>query len=65
VIGEISGLFPLPSLIGLLSLILVIPITKGVLAHAEETENLIPTLGQNVIINLVMPVLVAVGLFIG
>jgi len=65
VIGAISGLFPLPSLIGLLSLILVIPITKGVLAHAEETENLIPTLGQNVIINLVMPVLVAVGLFIG
>jgi len=65
VIGAISGLFPLSSLIGFLSLILVVPIIKGVLAHAEETENLIPTLGQNVIINLVMPVLVAVGLFIG
>lgn len=63
--GAITGLFPLTSLIGFLSLILVVPITRGVLAHAEETEKLIPTLGQNVIINLVMPVLVAVGLFIG
>jgi len=63
--GAISGLLPLTCLIGLLSLILVVPITKGVLVHAEETEKLIPTLGQNVIINLVMPALVAVGLFIG
>jgi len=63
--GIATGLFPLSSLIGLLSLLLVLPITKGVLAHAEETEKLIPTLGQNVIINLVTPVLVAVGMFIG
>jgi len=65
VIGALSGLFPLSSLIGFLSLILVVPITRGVLTHAEKSEELIPTLGQNVIINLVMPVLVAVGLFIG
>lgn len=63
--GIATGLFPLSSLIGLLSLLLVLPITKGVLAHAEETEKLIPTLGQNVVINLVTPVLVAVGMFIG
>ena len=64
VIGAVSGLFPLSSLIAFLSLILVVPITRGVLAHAEKSEELIPTLGQNVIINLVMPLLVAVGLFI-
>jgi hypothetical protein len=52
-------------LIGFLGLALVIPITKGVLTHAEKTEKLIPTLGQNVIINLVMPVLTAVGILIG
>jgi len=63
--GIATGLFPLSSLIGFLSLLLVLPIIKGVLAHAEETEKLIPTLGQNVIINLVTPVLVAVGMFIG
>ncbi len=64
-IGAVSGLFPLSSLIAFLSLILVVPITRGILTHAEETEKLIPILGQNVIINLVLPVLVAVGIFIG
>lgn len=64
-LGVATGLFPFSSLIGFLSLLLVLPITKGVLAHAEETEKLIPTLGQNVIINLVTPVLVAIGIFIG
>lgn len=63
--GVITDLFPLSSLIGFLSLLLVLPITKGVLDHAEETEKLIPALGQNVLINLVTPVLFAVGLFIG
>ena len=64
-IGVASGLFPLSSLIGLFALLLAIPITKGVLTNAEDTEKLIPTLGQNVIVNLVTPVLVAIGLFIG
>ncbi|MCJ7735497.1 MAG: prenyltransferase [Anaerolineales bacterium] len=64
-ISVASGLFPISGLIGFLGLLLVLPITKGVLAHAEETEKLIPVQGQNVIINLVTPVLVAVGLFIG
>jgi 1,4-dihydroxy-2-naphthoate octaprenyltransferase len=63
--GVLLDIFPLSSLIGFLSLLLVLPLTRGVLTHAEDTEKLIPTLGQNVIINLVMPVLVAVGLFIG
>lgn len=64
-LGIISGFLPLLSLIGFLSLILAIPIASGVLKNAENTEQLFPTLGQNVIINLVMPVLVAVGMFIG
>jgi 1,4-dihydroxy-2-naphthoate octaprenyltransferase len=64
-VGAASGLFPLSSLLGFLAFLLVIPITKGVLAHAEESEKLIPTMGQNVVINLVTPVLVAIGMFIG
>ncbi len=63
--GVITGYFPLSSLIGFLSLLLVIPNSRGVLKHAESTEELIPFLGQNVLINLVTPVLVAIGLFIG
>jgi len=65
VFGVITGYFPLSSLIGFLSLPLVIPNSRGVIKHAKNTEELIPFLGQNVIINLVTPVLVAIGFFIG
>ena len=65
VYGVITGYFPLSSLIGFLSLPLVILNSRGVLHHADNTEELIPFLGQNVIINLITPVLVAIGIFIG
>jgi len=64
-IGAASGLLPLSSLIGLLALLLVIPISRGLLNHTEDAEELIPVQGQNVVINLVTPILVAIGLFIG
>ncbi|NOQ39143.1 MAG: prenyltransferase [Anaerolineales bacterium] len=65
VFGVITEYFPLSSLIGFLSLPLAILNSRGVLHHADNTEELIPFLGQNVIINLVTPVLVAIGIFIG
>jgi 1,4-dihydroxy-2-naphthoate octaprenyltransferase len=64
-LGVVSGLFPLSSLIGFVALLLVIPITRGILSHAEEDEALIPVMGQNVLVNLATPILVALGLFIG
>lgn len=63
-IGAAVGLFPLSSLIGLLGLLVAVPIIRGVAADVEDTEKLIPILGQNVIINLVTPILFAVGLLI-
>lgn len=60
-----AGLFPITALIGLLGLVLVVPIFRGVLAHAEDPEKLLPALGQNVLVNLLTPVLLAIGLFIG
>jgi 1,4-dihydroxy-2-naphthoate octaprenyltransferase len=64
IIGVLVGALPLPALLGLLALFLAIPITRGVLANAEDTAQLMPSLGQNVLINLIMPVLVAIGLFL-
>jgi 1,4-dihydroxy-2-naphthoate octaprenyltransferase len=63
--GVISDQLPLSSLLGLFGLVLAVPIIGGVLKNAENTEKLIPTLGQNVLINLLTPVLVAVGIMIG
>ena len=64
-LGIASGFLPLLCLISFLALVLAIPIARSVLKNAENTEQLVPTLGQNVIINLVTPVLVAVGMFFG
>ncbi len=59
------GLLPKASLIGLISIVIAVPVAIGVIKHAENMEKLIPIMGLNVILNLVTPVLVAVGLFIG
>jgi 1,4-dihydroxy-2-naphthoate octaprenyltransferase len=63
--GVAADLFPLTGLTGLLGLVLVVPIVPGVLSNSNDIEKLIPTLGQNVLVNLITPVLLAVGLFIG
>ncbi|MEW6181870.1 MAG: prenyltransferase [Bacillota bacterium] len=56
---------PKASLIGLFTVLIAVPAFAGAYKHAEQTGKLIPHMGQNVIINIVTPVLVAVGLFIG
>jgi 1,4-dihydroxy-2-naphthoate octaprenyltransferase len=63
-VGAASGIFPLTGLIGLLGMVLVVPIFKGILSYAEDIENLIPVMGQNVLVNLGTPVLLAVGMFL-
>jgi len=65
VAGVVFDVFPLSGLLGLLGSILVVPIFRGVLRYAEDTEKLIPVLGQNVLVNLVTPILLAVGLALG
>jgi len=64
VAGVLLELLPWPSLLGLLTLVLVIPTARGAYVHANDMEKLAPFLGLNVIINVATPLLVAVGLFI-
>jgi len=56
---------PPASLIGLLTMILAVPLSKSILQYAEDTEKLIPSMGLNVAVTILTPVLVAIGLFIG
>jgi 1,4-dihydroxy-2-naphthoate octaprenyltransferase len=64
-IGVMLRVLPVASLLGLASLIFAVPAIRGALQHAENIEALIPALGQNVLVNILTPILVAVGLFIG
>jgi 1,4-dihydroxy-2-naphthoate octaprenyltransferase len=63
-LGVAFNLLPKFSLLGLLTLVLAVPVIRSALRYADDIPHLIPALGQNVLINLLTPVLVAVGLFI-
>jgi 1,4-dihydroxy-2-naphthoate octaprenyltransferase len=63
--GVCTGQLPLTSLFGLATVVIGVPLTRGVLQYANNTERLIPHMGQNVIVCIATPVLVAVGLFVG
>ncbi len=57
--------FPYLSLLGGITLILSIPASLRTLRYADDIPNLMPALGQNVLTNILTPVLAAIGFFIG
>ena len=65
VMGVFFRLLPPFSLLALLTIVFAVQIVRSVLANSENIPALIPAMGQNVIINLLTPVLLAIGLFIG
>ena len=64
VLGVSLGLMPRTSLIGLMALAIAIPTSVGSYRYAENMSKLVPYMGLNVVINIVTPVLVAVGFFV-
>ncbi len=64
VVGVFFHLLPPFSLLALLTIVFAVQIVRTLLANSENIPALIPAMGQNVIINLLTPVLLAIGLFI-
>jgi 1,4-dihydroxy-2-naphthoate octaprenyltransferase len=65
ILGVWFEYLPVASLLGLGTLLLAVPAFRGAVTYSEDIPKLIPSLGQNVLINILTPVLVAIGLFIG
>lgn len=65
IVGVALGYLPAWSLLGLLTIPLAIRVYGGLRKYAEDIPQLVPFLGQNVLLCQVTPVLVAVGMFIG
>ncbi len=63
-VGVILGYLPGGALLGGLTLVIAVRAMLGAYRNAEEMGGLMPYLGLNVVINLVTPVLVALGLFL-
>lgn len=62
--GVYNQYLPKASLIGLATAILAVPVSIGSYRYAENVKKLIPSMGINVAINILTPVLVSIGLII-
>jgi 1,4-dihydroxy-2-naphthoate octaprenyltransferase len=65
IVGIQMDMLPTMSLLGLVTLVLAVPAAIGAWRYADNVEKLVPFLVMNVAINILTPVLTAVGLFIG
>lgn len=65
ILGVWFEYLPKASLLGLGSVLISVPAFLGAFIYSENISKLIPFMGLNVIINIVTPVLVAIGLLIG
>ncbi len=62
--GVYNQYLPKASLIGLATAILAVPVSIGSYRYAENVKKLTPSMGINVAINILTPVLVSIGLII-
>jgi 1,4-dihydroxy-2-naphthoate octaprenyltransferase len=58
----LSGWLPAGALLGLLTLTVAVPTVRDVLTHAQNVPRLLPAMQRNVLINLLTPVLMALGM---
>lgn len=65
ILGVALKLIPAWTLLGLASLVFAVPAALGALKNADNLQKLAPSMGQNVLLNLITPVLMGVGLLIG
>ncbi len=63
--GVYYDFLPRYSLLGLISIVFAIPASYGVIKYANEIDQIKKYLGLNVSINIVTPVLISIGLFLG
>ncbi len=63
-LGVLLAFLPPLALLGLATLVLAVPASRRALSYADQVDKLIPALGQNVLVNLITPLLVAIGLIL-
>ena len=64
-LGVLLKLTPAWTLLALLTLFIAIPTARAVMKNAENLPALLPSLGQNVLLNLITPVLMGIGFLLG
>jgi 1,4-dihydroxy-2-naphthoate octaprenyltransferase len=64
VVGWALDLLPAAALLGLFTVVIAVPVGIGAYRYADDLEKLMPSLGLNVLLTVLTPILVAVGLLI-
>jgi len=64
VVGVVLGALPWPALLLFLNLPFAVRAARGAIRNAEDTRKLMPTLADNVILNLSTPALTGIGLLL-
>lgn len=64
ILGPVMKLTPLWTLLGLVSLVFALPAAKGALEHPDNLAKLGRSMGQNVLLNLITPLLMGIGFLI-
>lgn len=62
--GWLAGVLPLTALVALATVPLAITAWRGAARHSDDTPALIPHLGQNVVLTLATPLLLAIAFFV-
>lgn len=65
ILGVIIKFFPPWTLLGLLTLIIAVPSVLSTLKNPDDLPKLMPSMGQNVMVNLITPVLMGIGFLLG
>ncbi len=60
----VAEVLPYMALFGLLTLPLGLVVVKGARKYCDEIENLIPVMGRNVLLTLLLPLLMAIGIIV-
>lgn len=61
IVGVVLGYLPIWTLLGLGTLVLALPAARSAYRNADDIGQLIPAMGQNVLINLLTPALMGIG----
>lgn len=64
VFGVVFGFMPRTALIGLIAALIAVPTFIGAYRFSDKIEKLVPYMGMNVVINILTPLLVAIGFFV-
>lgn len=62
IVGYMLGYIPRAGFLGLGTILIAVPLARGVLKYKDDIKSLLPYMGMNVMVNIATPILMAIGM---